>query len=479
MKTNFLYVIKILSVPLVLITAYLLMYVVWKLLGLPSDSALISLLQGIFERYGLWVVFISALVEGFMLLGQYFPGGTIIFLGVISAGKDIPRVVEVVGVVSIAFIISYSLNYLVGKYGWYRLFVKLGLGKSIEDSKKKIQRRGMSVVLLSYWEPNLASITATAAGIIKVPMKNFQLYSISGVIIWNIFWGALVFSLGGSALKMMGLKFVLTVFVVWTLILLIENFFTNILKKIVEVFYIPRFKKIEEEIGFKIGYKRISNIFIDGLVVCDMTNTWKKFGLKIEKGANYFTMGRVVDGVSTRFDPKAQEYQSWLGGYTVKLEGSQEWTPKDHFRFAIADQNSWLKNWYGDPTPVTTIEGWELIPIDNIKIGQYVGKLYQFGCTTDDDVGVGYKTKKLHIASMWMAALFNISNSNLKLKGNELRPKVSDNKYERLKLLGYIAIFDIKPMIKIVLYANGTENTFDNIKTELINSIKSCDIIEV
>lgn len=222
MKNKVFYILKLLSVPLILITIYLVMFVVWQAFNLPTDDQMIAITKDAFEKYGLWVVFVSALIEGFLLLGQYFPGGIIIFLGVISAGSNIPRVIAVVSVVCVAFIIAYTLNYLLGKYGWYALLMKFGLGKSLEDAKRKLSTQGLNAIIFSYWEPNLASITATAAGILQVPMREFQKYSVPGVIVWNIFWGALVFSLGAAALQIVGLKYVLIIFVVWVSIILIK-----------------------------------------------------------------------------------------------------------------------------------------------------------------------------------------------------------------------------------------------------------------
>jgi len=223
MKDKVFYILKLLSVPLILVAIYLSMFVIWQLLNLPTDDQMVAITKSAFEKYGLWVVFISALIEGFLLLGQYFPGGIIIFLGVISAGKDVPRAVEVVSVVCAAFIIAYTLNYLVGKYGWYKLLVKFGLGKSLNDAKQKLSTQGLNAIIFSYWEPNLASITATAAGILQIPMKDFQIYSVPGVIVWNIFWGTLVFSLGTTALQIVGLKYVLIIFAVWVAIILLKT----------------------------------------------------------------------------------------------------------------------------------------------------------------------------------------------------------------------------------------------------------------
>jgi len=218
---------KILAVPLILFAIYLSMAAAWKILGLPTDDEQFDIIKQFFISHGLWVVFIGALIEGFLLLGQYFPGGFIIFLGVISAGKDIPRVIQVVTVVSLAFFISYTLNYWVGKYGWYNLLIKFGLKTALESAKEKLAKQGLNAVIFSYWEPNLASLTATAAGILRVHLKQFLIYSTIGIIIWNTFWGTLVFSLGDSALKLIGFKYVIIIFLGWFCILLFKKYLSN------------------------------------------------------------------------------------------------------------------------------------------------------------------------------------------------------------------------------------------------------------
>lgn len=214
----------VISVPLILLCIYLSMYIVWKLLGLPSDDQMLVIVKEYFARYGLLVVFVGALIEGFFLLGQYFPGGFIIFLGVISAGNSIGRATEVVGVVCIAFLIAYTLNFLLGRYGWYKLLVKFGLREQLEQAKTKLTKHGLNAVIFSYWEPNLASITATAAGILDFPLKKFTVYSLVGIVIWNAFWGTLVFLLGDSALQIVGLKWVLIIFGVWVAVLLVKKY---------------------------------------------------------------------------------------------------------------------------------------------------------------------------------------------------------------------------------------------------------------
>lgn len=218
-------ILKLLSIPLVLIIIYLSMYIAWKAFGLPSENQMLVIVKEWFSQYGLWIVFIGALIEGFLLLGQYFPGGFIIFLGVISVGKNIPKATGVVLIVCLAFFISYTLNYWVGKYGWYKLFVKFGLFDSLEKSKAKLTKQGLNAIFLSYWEPNLASLTATAAGILQIPLTQFSFCSAIGIILWNTFWGTLVYTLGESALKIVGLKYILIIFLVWISIIVIKKYF--------------------------------------------------------------------------------------------------------------------------------------------------------------------------------------------------------------------------------------------------------------
>ncbi len=217
-------ILKILSVPLIFLLIYLTFILIWTIFDWPRGEALITLVQGYFEAYGLWIVFVSALIEGFLVVGNYFPGGAIIFLGVISASGNIPLVLSVVALVSLAFFISYSLNYFVGRYGWYHLLLKFGFKESLVKAKVKLEKHGLNAILSSYWEPNLASVAATASGILQFPFKQFSIYSITGILIWNIFWGVFVFVLGETALKLIGLKYILIVFGAWIVFILVKEF---------------------------------------------------------------------------------------------------------------------------------------------------------------------------------------------------------------------------------------------------------------
>lgn len=258
----------------------------------------------------------------------------------------------------------------------------------------------------------------------------------------------------------------------------------KIFQKLAQYIYLPKLRKLEKEIGYMLVFNYIPNRYIPAVMLCNMTRTWKSFGLNVDKGLNHFTMGGVANGMSSRFDRTAPQYQSWLGGYTVKTSSDKPWDFAEHFKLAIADQNSWLRR-FGDPNPRTTIEGWKLAEIDKIQLGQYSGTLYEFGCTTHSDVGANHRTPKLLFGIYGMAALYNLANSSLALKPNDFLPKGSDHPHETLDLKGYIAIFDLAPKVKTVLYGCGvtnnntfTSDTFEILKEDLLKAMKSCEIVE-
>lgn len=208
---------KIVGPPVLFLAAYGLFAVIWNVLHLPSDTQLLAIAKTYFQQYGLLTVFVSAILEGMLFVGLYYPGSVVIFLGVILAGKNVLHVTEVVMVVMAGFLMAYVFNYMLGRYGWYRLFLALGLRKSIENARVRLTKYGASGIFASYWVPNLASFTSTAAGILSFPFRTFLWYSVIAVVVWDIFWGALVYFLGNAALSVIGFQFVIGAFFAWVI----------------------------------------------------------------------------------------------------------------------------------------------------------------------------------------------------------------------------------------------------------------------
>ena len=209
---------KKIVLPLIFLGAAVSLFFVWKIFDLPPQERLIEIARSYFDAYGLITIFISSILEGVLLVGWYYPGSLVIFLGVIFAGHNIVRVVEVISFVTAGFFVAYALNFALGKYGWYRVLLVLGLREPLERAKHRLANYGLRAIFLTYWHPNLAGLTSTAAGILHIPFKKFFFYSCISAILWNIFWGSLVYFLGEQALTLIGFRFVLIILGIWILV---------------------------------------------------------------------------------------------------------------------------------------------------------------------------------------------------------------------------------------------------------------------
>ena len=88
-------------------------------------------------------------------------------------------------------------------------------GNGIQNAKKKMQKNDIRYIFYTYWNPGLAAFTSTAAGVLHINYKRFFSLMVLAVLVWNAFWGILVYSLGEPALKLLDFKLVLKVIGVW------------------------------------------------------------------------------------------------------------------------------------------------------------------------------------------------------------------------------------------------------------------------
>lgn len=187
---------------------------IWKLLDLPSDEEMIPIVSTWLARYGLYVVLVGSFLEALLFVGMYFPGSIVIFISVALA-PDVTSALATVFCVSLGMFTGYFVNYLLGKYGWYQLFLKLGMGDGIDRAQVKMQENDTRYVFYTYWNPGLASFTATAAGILKMNYQRFVVLSATAILLWNTFWGVVVYSLGESSLVLLDFTVVLKIAAVW------------------------------------------------------------------------------------------------------------------------------------------------------------------------------------------------------------------------------------------------------------------------
>jgi membrane protein DedA with SNARE-associated domain len=194
---------KLLSVPLLLLVLSFFFQIVWEVFSLPPAEEMAAAAGNWFDTYGLPAFFASAVLEGMLLVGGYFPGVFVVSLGIVLTNSPLEAAI-IVAVGTAGLIIAHILNYTLGRYGWYRLLAKFGLRNAMESERDKLVKRGSLAIFLSYWLPSAAAITDTAAGIMRMPFKTFLLASVISTIFWDTIVGTLVYVFKSSALSIAG-----------------------------------------------------------------------------------------------------------------------------------------------------------------------------------------------------------------------------------------------------------------------------------
>lgn len=246
----------------------------------------------------------------------------------------------------------------------------------------------------------------------------------------------------------------------------------------------------EKQVGYKIELNDLTNGWVNGAMVADMTRTWQTYGLDAI-GNNYFTIGHIDSGISSRFDHESPYYQAWLGGYMVRFPTTREWDLREHYKLALADQKSWLQT-YNDPSPYAEVDFSTEKHIGEIEISGFKGNLYQGCIWSNTDVGArnaGYWHRQLMNG---FAYIYNKCSLATQLQAENLTPiwtpasKIES--FQKILLEGYVAILNVSPIHKAVLYGNGCHftdksgkkyNTYKSIGDEILDLMQRVSIVSV
>ncbi len=259
----------------------------------------------------------------------------------------------------------------------------------------------------------------------------------------------------------------------------------DLLTKPLTYLYYLHTERLEKKLGYKLLLPNNKN-WIEGIMIFNMTPVWRKFGIEAT-GINYFIIGAINDGVSSRYDYNSPYYQAWLGGYVVKFKKNRKWSAADHFHLGTADQKQWLSV-YGDPNPFVKFD--KILSTKTVTIGGFKGNMYEANGWSNSDVGDCKKSLSFPIMLSGFANIFMISNPKLHLSYKNFIPKTDNNlqPYQKIYLKGFVFITDLGNNVKAVLYVNGAEfkdkngeihDSFRNIKRELLDLISGIQIAKV
>lgn len=212
------------SIPLVFLVLYYFLFHFQKVISLPTQDKFMDLILNFINTQNIFFIFLIALVEGGLILGQYSPGGIVIFLSIMSTEGNIPKMILLLSIISLGYLVAYSLDYLFGYYGIETVIKKLGFEKKVEKYRKLLDKNVFNTIFFSYAETNIASLVAVASGLLKIPFRKFIYFSIVSVIFWNTFWAVVLYFFGNTILNIFGATYLVVILIIWVLIVFYKNF---------------------------------------------------------------------------------------------------------------------------------------------------------------------------------------------------------------------------------------------------------------
>ena len=181
----------------------------------------------------------------------------------------------------------------------------------------------------------------------------------------------------------------------------------------------------------------------------DLTFTWRAYGLPV-RGLNYYTVGAIQDGVTTRYKEDSDLYQSWLGGYVFQSKKPITWHAKRYVKLAEADQKGWLER-FGAPDP--KMDFGTITEIEKLEVGGFPARLFSWNGVSKSDVGTSSHSIVTKVMMDGMAVMMNAMTPGLHVKGENFIPSAAKRTpYEELMLSGYTIIVNINSHTKAVLY---------------------------
>ena len=153
---------------------------------LPTSDVLAERLVALFRSHGLPLVAVASFAENLAGFGTYFPGSVALVLAMtLTAGDPIRASLTYVAVVLPA-IVANILSFLAGR----------------SRSKNTLHTAAVSTQRLwvwyasTYWHPQLAGVTALAAGSSGVTLRRHVATFLPVSVAWSILWAIVLYSLG-------------------------------------------------------------------------------------------------------------------------------------------------------------------------------------------------------------------------------------------------------------------------------------------
>jgi membrane protein DedA with SNARE-associated domain len=153
------------------------------------------------ENHGLLIVFLTMMAESACIL---IPSEIVVPYGGFLAAQGHTHLWAVIVVACVANLVGSSIAYVVGRYGGRALFLKYGRyvlvsPHHLDKAEGWFDRRGEVTVFFTRMMPGIRTFISLPAGIARMNVGKFLLYSLLGSIPWNVGLAYLGYGAGRAA----------------------------------------------------------------------------------------------------------------------------------------------------------------------------------------------------------------------------------------------------------------------------------------
>jgi membrane protein DedA with SNARE-associated domain len=189
-----------------------------------------QLIEGLFESYGYWVVFLGAFLENTIFLGLLVPGNLVMLLAGLSAQGGLLSLPVVLGLGIAGTAAGDTVSYVIGRLGWRPLLTRLGsdrFNRWSEGLRRPIMRWSALFVLFYHFAGYSRLVGPAASGALRIPARRWMLLDYAGASLWVTTYVMAGYALGHLGLTLDSTKgnfrifewLLFAAFVTWIIIL--------------------------------------------------------------------------------------------------------------------------------------------------------------------------------------------------------------------------------------------------------------------
>ncbi len=184
-----------LILPITLLATYIVFLIVARGV-VPTSEELIEVFAGLYAKYGYEIIFVSALLEGLVLVNLFVPGMLALALGAVFARTGETDLTLVILTASTGIVLGYIIDFLMGYFGFGDTLKKLGYEGFLNTSRDKLKRFGNRGLIVGFFHSNVGSFLAFAAGTMRLSFSNFLIVALASTLVWATVWGVAAFYFG-------------------------------------------------------------------------------------------------------------------------------------------------------------------------------------------------------------------------------------------------------------------------------------------